>query len=86
MLLELPPLVDLSPEELAGYPDVNIEVRLIGPQGLKFRRLLRSMQAANVRLQGGDGYHVRSYADVIRQLVEQLPDPTTSADALQTPA
>ncbi len=38
ILLELPPLVDLSPEELAGYPDVNVEVRLIGPQGLKFRR------------------------------------------------
>lgn len=72
VLLELPPLVELTEGERSGYASAHVQVQLRGDEAYRMKQLVKSMQAANIRLNGGDGPHVRSAADAIRWLVQQI--------------
>lgn len=72
VLLELPPLVELTEGERTGYSSTHVEARFRGNEAVAFKRLLKSLQAANARLDRGEGPHVRSGADAIRWIVQQI--------------
>lgn len=74
VLIELPPLISLTADEIRGFATSHIDVQLRRGEPRKFKRLHRSLIESNVRLDGGTGPHVRTVGDVVRWLVQQLPD------------
>ena len=68
----LPPPVDLTDQERTGYASAHVNVQLRGAEAYEMKRFVKTLQAANVRLDSGEGPHVRSAADAVRWLVQKL--------------